>query len=301
MQIRNKIFPYPVLNNYADITSFKNAEFQFCYDEMVQTENELILKNSRIILTDNNLKEILIESRARATVLVECSRTLYRENFEVFEIPKDIVIELFKLKGSVEISSYIYATENIENYRSENFLEDYEDYCFKIPKYSILAIDDGITTKIEYDEKKDKKVSSIFSIIKDSTEELREMKIELMEKRIVIYLPEEQFNLYDNFKINDNFNNLFFAMLAIPALIYALTTLRSEGYSLEDVEMNYSWFSSIKAAYLKNYREELTEELYKELDIVKLAQDLLNNGTINAMDDLFNLVIKNELEEMEDE
>ena len=57
-----------------------------------------------------------------------------------------------------------YATKDFV-YSDDDFLDDYEGNSFNIEKYDILGIDDGFSVRINYDETKDKKVSSIFLVI----------------------------------------------------------------------------------------------------------------------------------------
>lgn len=47
--------------------------------------------------------------------------------------------------------------KDIENFYDEDFQEGYNEYSFKIDKNDIIAIDDGYTTIIDYDEEIDKK------------------------------------------------------------------------------------------------------------------------------------------------
>ena len=163
MRIGKKLFPYPTLNNSKNITCFKNCDFSLEYDDCDDEEN-LILKNAHIKVNDEVINKLLDESKLKATVIVECSSTIFRKSYDISRIPNDIIIPINNLREQVVISSFIYATENI-NFISPNFLDDYDGYSFDIEKYDIIAIDDGFTTRIEYDEDKDKKVSSIFSIV----------------------------------------------------------------------------------------------------------------------------------------
>ena len=52
MQVKNRIFPYPVLNNNAFISNYKDIKFELHYDEY--NDNEYyVLKNIRF--STNNL------------------------------------------------------------------------------------------------------------------------------------------------------------------------------------------------------------------------------------------------------
>ena len=203
MRIGKKLFPYPTINNSKNASCFQNSNFALIYDD-VEDDNNLVLKNAHIELDNQTLIELFEQGKIDATVIVECSSTIFRKSFKISRIPKDIIVPVMNLRDQVVISCFVYATEDF-SYISDDFLEDYQGYTFNIEKYDILAIDDGFTTKIEYDESKDKKVSSIFSIIKDEFISNNVMKIEPTSKKIVIHLPEEQFGCYENMKNNDNY------------------------------------------------------------------------------------------------
>lgn len=296
MQIGNKLFPYPTINNNTLRSCFKETVYSFKCNDYNDGQN-YILEDAHIEINNENIKKKIKEGQLGVGLIIECSATVYRKMYELTIEPQTIKIPIGELRDKVEVSCYIYAKEQIENFNDNDFLEDYDGYCFKIDKNDIIAIDDGYSTIIAYDDSMDKKVSSIFQIIRDKS--LQCMVIEKKAKKIVISLPEEEFTYYDNLRKNDNFQNIFFAMLAIPALTYCLKefqdTVKLGDYELEAIEMEYNWFISVKNAYKKQYNVELTEEVFKNLDVSILSQKLLNNGNLNGIKDLFNISIGRKL------
>ena len=289
MRIGKKLFPYPTINNSKNASCFQNSNFALIYDD-VEDDNNLVLKNAHIELDNQTLIELFEQGKIDATVIVECSSTIFRKSFKISRIPKDIIVPVMNLRDQVVISCFVYATEDF-SYISDDFLEDYQGYTFNIEKYDILAIDDGFTTKIEYDESKDKKVSSIFSIIKDEFISNNVMKIEPNSKKIVIHLPEEQFGCYENMKNNDNYQEIFFSILTIPALIACLQSIQDQmlygEVTLDNIHIDYSWFGSIEYAYKNQFNEDLDENKFKKLNVVELSQQLMNYASVTAISDLF--------------
>lgn len=289
MRIGKKLFPYPTINNSKNASCFQNSNFALIYDD-VEDDNNLVLKNAHIELDNQTLIELFEQGKIDATVIVECSSTIFRKSFKISRIPKDIIVPVMNLRDQVVISCFVYATEDF-SYISDDFLEDYQGYTFNIEKYDILAIDDGFTTKIEYDESKDKKVSSIFSIIKDEFISNNVMKIEPTSKKIVIHLPEEQFGCYENMKNNDNYQEIFFSILTIPALIACLQSIQDQmlygEVTLDNIHIDYSWFCSIEYAYKNQFNEDLDENKFKKLNVVELSQQLMNYASVTAISDLF--------------
>lgn len=296
MKVGKKLFPYPTLNNSDLLNSYVESHYSVQFD-MVQEENNLVLKNTHIDIENMSIERFLEDGRARAILIIECSQTIYRKIIEISLKSQDIKIPLSDLNGTVELSSYIYATKDIENYNSEYFLEDYRDYNFNIEKYDILAIDDGYRTSIIHEDKKDKKISSIFSVIPNINQEIKEgFEVSAEKDKIVISIPYEYYGSYDNMRFNDNFMNIFFGLMAIPALSSCLQTIKDnfEEYNddLEEVVFKYSWFNSVINRYKVIFEKDMTSESFKEMDSFFFAQCLLDNGSTKAIGDLKKMLLE---------
>lgn len=293
MQIGNKLFPYPTLNNIVERSCFNDTKYSFeCND--YSDDQYYVLEDAHIKINNKMLEDMINSGILGVGMIIECSSTIYRKMFELSTVPQTIKIGIGNLRDKVVVSCYIYAKQDIDKFFSSDFLEDYEGVSFKIEKNDIIAIDDGYTTVIDFDESIDKKVASIFEVIRNK--DVETMTIEGNARSIVISLPEEEFANYNTLSKNDNYQNIFFSMLAIPALNLCLKefqdNIRFDIYDLDSVEMEYRWFISIKNAYKKVYGIELTEEIFKGIDTYVLSQKLLNNGVLNGVKDLFDLSIR---------
>ncbi len=302
MRLGKKIPPYPILNKSLNMSSYKNSNFSFSY-ELEETKELLRIKNAKIETNSSDLLNYFNQKKLKTVVIVECSSTVYRNQFEISINPIDIEISIKDLNDKVEISCFTYATEDIENYFSQDMQDVYQGYSFNIEKYSIFAVDDGITIKIEYDDKEDNKVSSIFSVIKSFDPNLNNMKIELNDKKIKIILPEKSFEYYDALKDKEPFQSIFFSIIVIPALTYAFSEIQKfpNEIEIDDIIDKYSWFKSIIASYKKLHNIDLDYETFKQVMPLELAQDLMNNCTVSSFDDFYKAVTSIIPNEMEDE
>lgn len=286
MRVGRKLFPYPVINNSEKISSFKNASFSLVYEDETDEEN-LILKNTHLVLDDDYLVRLISEGKVKGALVIECSATIFRETRSIDLNNHDIIIPLSELNDKVYISSFLYATEDITGYKSDNFLEDYSEYTFNIEKYDILAADDGFFKVIEYDQEEDQKNDSIFSVIK--TKNIDSMLVDISQKKIIIKLPEAEHGLYSNLRYNKTYQPLFFSMMAIPALSNVLQKFKDQEIDIEDIADDYYWFNSIMTSYEKNFGKKLTNEVFNETETLTLAQKLLNNSTLGGINKLFRL------------
>lgn len=295
MQIGNKEFPYPVFNNSQNMSSYKTSSFAFDY-EIEEEGDKLIFKDVEIVTNSSDLKHLLEIGKAKACLVIDCSSTVYKEIFEIGLEAKNIEIKKANLNGTFEVSAFVYSAENIDGFVSEDLLDEYYGFKFNIEENCIIAIDDGYKQKVEYEDFEDKKVSSIFSIVKNMDEEEKVMKVVLDEKKIKITIPENEFNNYDTIKGNDNFNNIFFSIIVIPALTYALNEIKNDmeknEKDIEDIVYEYSWFESIRKSYQKNSEKELSREVFIQSNPFELSQELVNNCSTLAISDFFDLVAR---------
>ena len=298
MRVGRKLFPYPVINNSEKVSSFKNASFSLVYEDASDEEN-LILKNTHLVIDDMNLINLISTGKVKGALIIECSSTIFREKKEIDLENRDIIIPLSNLNDKVYISSFLYATENINGYKSENFLDDYEDYSFNIEKYDILAADDGFFKTIEYDQEEDQKNDSIFSVIK--TKKIDTMLVDISQKKIIIKLPESEHGLYTNLRYNKTYQPLFFSMMAIPALSNVLQKFKDQDMDIEDIADDYYWFNAILVSYEKIYGKKLTNEIFNETETLTLAQKLLNNSTLEGINKLFRLDMNRKMGVMSDD
>ncbi len=290
MRIGKRLFPYPILNNERLYSQFKDAIFSLQYEEMV-TDETYSMQNLKCDITSDYLIRLINEGKAEIVVVVECASTMFRQHYSIPLGLSRIIIPISDLNGKVTVSAYIVATKDIDNYSCNEFLDDYQGYSFSIEKNDILAVDDGFTNKIEFNEEDDTKKSSIFVVIKDKTIKDETMRIDYDSSKVIIYLPEEQWNTYEKTKRIGKYQNLYFSILAIPALVYAIQELRKKDSLLDQLRMDYSWFNAFLESYKSINNRELTDEEFLTNNAYLEVQKLMNYPVTKALDDIFNLTI----------
>ena len=290
MRIGKRLFPYPILNNDKLYSHYKDSTFELQYDEMVTDEN-YTLQNIHCNITSEYLKQLVSEDKASVIVIVECAGTMFRKYYDIGLNPTIIIIPIADLNGKITVSAYVVAKQDINNFSSDEFLDDYEGYEFAIEKNDILAVDAGFVNKVDFDEENDNKKSSIFLVIKDKTIKDETMKVDFDSSKINIYLPEEQWNTYDKTKRIGKFQSLYFSILAVPALVYSIQELRKTGALLDNLRMDYKWFNAFLVSYKELNEEELTDEDFITMDVNIEAQKLLNKPITKSLDDIFGLAM----------
>jgi hypothetical protein len=296
VHIGNRIFPYPVLNrnealsDYVEDSVFK-LEFEVDENGAPIVQNgEVVFKNLHYTITDSALNTLLEQGKVKGAFIVECSASVYRSRFDISAMPCDLKVSAHEINGNVVASCYLYATDDIADFKSAGFIPEYAGYSFDIDKFDILAVDDGFKFKIELDPTEDDKVASIFTVVKkEDNSDI--MSYDYDSKKIIVHLPAAYYDCYDNIKTKKECNNIAFAMIAIPALAGCLEDVCSRYYSLEEILDDQAWFNAICISYKRRTGNELTFEDFEGMSKLELAQNVLNSATCNALKDFDNMLL----------
>lgn len=293
MQIGKRGYPYPILNHATNYNCYKTSTYSLEY-EIEEDFNNFILKNVRVETNSEELKNMLDTKLVKAMIVIESSSTIFKHSEEITIKPKDIILPIGNLSGKVEISSIVYAIENLVGFSSNDFTEDFDSYKFNIEKYCPIAIDDGYVVKVEYDDFDGKKVSSIFSVVESYDPELKHMKVINGDRKIKIELPEDEFKRFKILNGQSTFYNIFFSIIIIPALTTCLKDFQAEikyqEKTIEDISDSHSWFLSIQNAYKKIYNKDIKDEEFINLDVLEFSQTIFDYCSVNSLRDFYDII-----------
>lgn len=300
MLIGNKVFPYPLLRDKDNNVDYKSTQFYFDFDKEndspIIINGMLALRNIYFFLNNPELKQLYETGEVKAICEVECSNTVYREFFELFETPHNKEIPISNFANIVTISAYLVATREIIDFVSSDFVKDYAGYKFHINPSNILAVDDGIKFRVDIDESNDNKMSSIFTIVKkDDAGGIVTYNNE--PGKIVIYLNPENFNIYNTMKNHSMYNSMFFSNLVVPVLSNCLQEIQrgfEDTDSIEDICDEKNWFKSVLKRYSYVKGKELESEDFCNINCFELAQLLMNELTDKSIKDFYQLAINGE-------
>lgn len=301
MLIGNKVFPYPLLRDKESNTDYKTTQFFFDFEKdndiPIILNGKLVLKNIFFTLDNPELKQLYDDGALKAICEVECSNTVYREFFEIYEesLTKEIPISNFS--NLVTVSAYLVVTKEINGFVSTDFVDDFAGYSFRLNPSNVLAVDEGVKFRVNIDESNDNNMSSIFTIIKkDDAEGIVTYSNEF--NKIVIYLNPKDYSIYDAMKHHRMYNSMFFANLVIPVLSCCLQEIQanfSEWDSFDDICDDNRWFRSVmkRFAYVKG--RELESDDFCTINCFELAQLLMNESTDKSIKDFYRLVVDGEV------
>lgn len=278
MHIKAKLYPYPVLASFNN--DYKESSFDIVVDEVVG-EKEITLHFTPQ-LENIDIKQLILSGKAAFVIHIECPYTCYRQTVKVpFEGTKTI-ISASNLDTVVNICPFVVATEDIKEYRSELFDDEFEGISFDLERGSVLAL--GYERVIHIDKEDDNLASipSIFSVTEIIDPKKEDMVLDCSGEKISIALPSKAFRKFvTQNNSNPNAQPVLHAMLIIPALTSCLDEVK---YSEDDYYLydNKRWFRAIQKA-AKKLNINITEETIKTINTFDLAQKLMKNATINGI------------------
>lgn len=298
MQIRGKLFPYPVLNQNNVFSNYLSCSFELLFDD-ASTEENLILHNVRYETNSQTIRKLIEEDKVSVVLVFECADVIMRKSYDITQKNIDIIISNQELSGKIEMSVFAYAKKEFL-YLPEEVDEDYKGIEFQIEKYDIVAANDGVSRSILHKDTEENLVKSIFSIQPLSSVEEGMFEVQYENSRkILISMSEYDHSNYNIVYSRPVFQEVFFNMILIPALSQALTQCFNDvknGTDVDDISITYQWFPSIQKQYKRLTGEDLTNEVIVNIQQpISFAQEILGKPMRVALEKLRN--IRMEIEE----
>lgn len=296
MLLKSRLYPYPVITQFTDTTSYNNAKFRLSYEKPIEdeTKDEIKIK-FKYELDQPTLCKLIFDHKCSVKLLINCSATSFRKTFDFLSNEMELVFKRKEFLDKVELCAFIIADEEIEAFAPEDLKGKMAGRSFYIELHDILGIDEAEPITVEYNPKDAKNIESIFSVIKDvSQNELIRMDLATNPKKILINVPAAVYDLYYNSKDNiEETGAVYHTLLLLAPLSQILLMIKNGGFEdLETVEDNYKWFKSIESAFKKAYQREMVyEDLFgiaNDSEIYEIAQKLLGFCGVNAIEGYYN-------------
>ena len=285
MEIKAKLYPYPILAYYAQ--DYKpTSEFTVSAVPKVDGfKQEIVLTAS---LKNTDLQNLLIQDKAEMIFHLECAQTGYREILHVTGTTTILPIIDAKISGKLQICPFILAKVDIDNYTNSDLEDDLIGIPFSVEKGNILAVAKQINVKVKKKTDDLRNLPSIINVMLNGDSNEKYMIVDYDGKLINVLLPDEEWNRVDTLSQNNALTPIFNCMIAIPALSFVLSQLQkmSPGERQAIDDDNRIWYDSIKRSLLNNFGIDIEGTDFENANALKLAQQLVN-GPLN--DALINL------------
>lgn len=273
MEIRNRLFPYPVL--CEDTDDYVQGGFHIDTKLIEQSVNDILIQFD-IDLDNAGLQNLINKGKAEFVIHMECSNTAFRTVIKTFSNTERYRIMNSRVNGDVNILGMVVSKEKIGHYTNPLLNEDYNGITLNIDKASILAYENMAPIHIakNYEELAEK--DSIFSVVKENRIDQNERKpiwYRLDNDRIKIIVDEEVYASYIRYQGNNTMQPMMMSLLVMPALTYMMEVLRNEGW--DEYASDY-WFIKIQKFY-KIHGQDFIDDIIENEDkmISEAIQEML--------------------------
>ena len=280
MEIRSKLYPYPVLSSDSD----DYIESSFVNDINAVRDGYRIKIKLSSLLENEELTELISKGIAQYVYHIECAQTGFRTAVMTKDSDKTILIPDEKLHGRLQICPFIVAAEDIPDYVNRSFNEDYRGFKFQIEAGCVMAVGEQANFDINKDRDDMISTKSIFVVTKNADASALDMDIDVFKNKITIKLPEKDYTNYKNMskvsEIQKNLNSL----IIIPALMLALSEVN--GRNADDrftVFSSYNWYKTVRKALKERFSRDLDSDHFQPNEIVSYSQRLINSPLSGAL------------------
>ncbi|MFA6808457.1 MAG: hypothetical protein WCR27_05640 [Eubacteriales bacterium] len=289
MEIRYKLFPYPVLSSFSD----DYVKSGFISEVNVIRDIKDLVFSLKVLIDDEELLSLIEQNKAEYVFHIECSQTSYRSIIKTSQTENTKRIHESKLKGRVSVCSFIVASKSLTDYFNSNFNDDYKGYKFNIERGGILAIGNQFNIDITKETEDLAKVPSVFSVLKRDSDDDLGMQIEFDGDKVKLWLCNEEFDNYRKIASLPIFQPLLHSALILPALVHIFETLKYAGTDEYEV---YRWFRAIESN-LQKYGLKLDQETLDSRPSYELAQKLLEFPISRGLKSILSVGMEEEEEE----
>lgn len=291
MEIKNRLFPYPVL--CYDNDDYEETEF-YVSCNVREDLNDLILDFSFDLKNNEELEWLIREGYAEYVIHIECSYTAFRT--AISGSGKTITYRLPKSKINIEVAllGMVVAPKKINSFKCSKLNEDYEDENVSFEKGSILAYYNLPKVYVTKNYEEFASDNAFFTIIRRETADANEQNpvtYDISSPKIKILVDAGVYDNYAKYRVNSDMESLLNTLLIMPSLMFMIETLRTE-LNQGDLEAyrHLYWYQKINKACKLQGKEFLNDYIDNEISSVYVAQELLKSPINRAFDGLSRVI-----------
>ena len=284
MNITKRLYAYPVLSEEKD--DYNKSVFDVSLDYGMQSVSELNF-NFDIKMDNVELQHLIISGKAEFVIHMECSTTAFRTTLHTIAEQIDYNVSVGRLNGKLEVIALIVAKEDIINFTSEDWNEDFDSVSFDFLKGTILGYKNLPSLDIVKNFEELSNAGSIFMVYKRLTTEPKPMDVNIDSSQIKIGLGTHEYELYLRFCKKVQFQPILNSMIVLPALVYVFELKQENGIECNEGK---AWFVSLNKAYEKrgiNFIDEIQSEEKTSVQLAQEAMEIPLSEALVMLSELF--------------
>ncbi len=282
MEIRSKLYPYPVLSYYSD--DYVDSNFETVIASVRDGYN--IRLNFLAEVNNTGLLDLLSSGKTKIVYHLECAQTGFRTAISTSKNEFSHIIMDKMISGRLQVCPFIVAETEILDYVNPKFHEDYRGFKFTIEEGCVMAVGKQVNINIDKDINSLLNTPSVFSIIKNDDELASGMVVELNYKKIVIKLPEREFFNFKSLKGQVLIQSILNSLVVIPALTYVLEEVSKRESNERYEYSSYAWYRAIKKSLANKFSCDIESDKFSDRNMLETAQKLINVPLSDALQTL---------------
>lgn len=280
MELRNRLYPYPVLSPFTD--DYINSSFETIVDlERVEYSLRVHMWSE---LRNDELKTLLESDKVKYVYHVECPQTGYRT--AVASNTEETFHEIAdnKVRGQLQVCSFIVANDNFSDYSNACLHEDYSGFTFEIDAGCIMAVGSQVNFEIEKDLNDLSFAPSVILICKNLDEDTKGVIVDMNHSKLIIKIPEKAYYNYVSLTKEIEAKSILRSMIIIPAIAHALQEVAKRDPQSRFEFSRYSWYLALKKNLLEVFACDIESDTFVDQDMLNLAQKIINNPLDGALE-----------------
>jgi len=272
MEIRYKLYPYPVLSYYSD--DYGGSSFEVNIDAKRDGYNLRI--DFSASLKNEELQHYLLTEDIKFAYHLECPQTCYRTILQTSNAKLTHIISNKNVSGRLQICPFVVATKDIPAYVNQSFHSDYRGFKFPIEAGCVMGVGKQVNIDIDKDINDLSNARSVFSIIKNADQTATGMVVDMNQKKIVIKLSEIDYYDFKSIKNEAYIQPVLNSLVVVPALLYVLEELCRREPGERNEYSTYNWFRAIKKALATKINCDIESDQLSSVNMLEVAQKLIN-------------------------
>ena len=278
MEIKYKLYPYPVLSGYSD--DYKDGQFDVSID--ISRDGYDLKISFQAALTCQSLLDLIQNEKAKYVYHLECAQTGFRTVSQTNKVTETYILSSKQVNGKLQICPFVAAIQDITGYSSADFHNDYSGISFDIEAGCVLAVGKMVTVDISKDIDDLANTPSIFSITRNADAACKQMLVDYSGRKILIKLPLDDYYSYKQLGNMPQAQSILNSLTVIPALTYVLEELRAQSIDERSENSDMLWYRTLSKALLTQFGCDIESENYNSQNFMELAQKLINNPISDA-------------------
>ena len=278
MEIKHKLYPYPVLSSSS--TDYSSGKFDVTTDFVRDGYNLRI--DFIATLTCKSLLDLIKNGQAQYVYHLECAQTGFRTVVQTNRAAVSYSLLSKSVNGKLQICSFIAAATDIPNYSSADFHDDYHGVSFDIEAGCVMAVGQMLSVDISKDIDDLANTPSIFSIVRNADASCQQMLVDMSGRKIVVKMPLNEYYSYKALSRTPQAQAILNSLTIIPALVYVLEELRSLRVDERQEHSDLMWYKTLSSTLAQQFDCNIESEEFNSQNFIELAQKLINNPLSDA-------------------